>query len=259
MIVGVAQVLGDTDHGMTGPQIETLLQRLRMRDPGPITKWKRLDTALSTKQAEDGSPRRVITFITEAMKPVAYLQKPEEFTRRQDGLNEVLSFVGLRVTDKGQVANGPIAATLDEAGKQAATMRAELRRRRTHPEVLTYCTVELLKKSHFHASLEAVKGVFDRLRALSGRSGDGAKLVDAVLAPGSAGVPAIAINSGVSVTDRDEQVGFANLVKGLNSMYRNPTAHDPRLRRSISDDELLELLTMLSMVHRRLDASTVKP
>lgn len=258
MIVGVAQVLGDTDNGMTGPQIEATLRRLCIQDPGPITKWKRLDTALSVKQSQDGSARRVITFVAEAMKPVAYLQRPDLFTWRQDGLNEVLSFVGLRVTDKGQVARGAIASTLDEAGKQAASLRAELRRRRTHPEVLTYCTVELLKKSNFHASLEAVKGVFDRLRALSGHSGDGAKLVDAVLAPGG-GLPVIAINSSISITDRDEQAGFANLVKGLNSMYRNPTAHDPRLRRTVSDDELLELLTMLSMVHRRLDASKVRP
>jgi uncharacterized protein (TIGR02391 family) len=162
----------------------------------------------------------VLTFITEAMKPVRYLDKPEEFTRRQDGLNEVLSFVGLRVTDKGRVACGAVATTLDEASKNAATLRAELRRRRTHPEVLAYCTVELLKKSHFHAAFEAAKGVFDRLRTLSRHSGDGAKLVDAVLAPGSAGAPVIAINSGSSTTDRDEQTGFANLLKGLNSMYR---------------------------------------
>jgi hypothetical protein len=39
-------------------------------------------------------------------------------------------------------------------------------------------------------------------------------------------------------------------------MFRNPVAHDPRLRRTVSDDELLELLTTLSMIHRRLDTAT---
>lgn len=42
-------------------------------------------------------------------------------------------------------------------------------------------------------------------------------------------------------------------------MFRNPTAHDPRISRAVSDDELLELLTMVSMVHRRLDAATINP
>jgi hypothetical protein len=31
-------------------------------------------------------------------------------------------------------------------------------------------------------------------------------------------------------------------------MFRNPTAHDPRITRIVTDDELLELLTTLSMV-----------
>ena len=37
--------------------------------------------------------------------------------------------------------------------------------------------------------------------------------------------------------------------------FRNPTAHDPRLHREVTDDELLEALTMMSMVHRRLDTA----
>ncbi|MNJ02096.1 hypothetical protein D3C73_1619380 [compost metagenome] len=42
-------------------------------------------------------------------------------------------------------------------------------------------------------------------------------------------------------------------MKGLNGLYRNPTAHDPRLNRTITEAELLDVLTMVSMVHRRLD------
>ncbi|MER6017737.1 TIGR02391 family protein [Streptomyces anulatus] len=93
------------------------------------------------------------------------------------------------------------------------------------------------------------------MRLLSGEQLDGARLVDAVLMPGAAGVPRVAINTGVTATERDEQKGFASLIKGLGSMYRNPAAHDPRLDRPVGDEELLELLTTLSMVHRRLDAA----
>ncbi|MFH8692712.1 TIGR02391 family protein, partial [Streptomyces anulatus] len=81
------------------------------------------------------------------------------------------------------------------------------------------------------------------------------RLVDAVLMPGAAGAPRVAINTGVTATERDEQKGFASLIKGLSSMYRNPAAHDPRLNRPVGDEELLERLTTLSMVHRRLDAA----
>lgn len=37
-------------------------------------------------------------------------------------------------------------------------------------------------------------------------------------------------------------------------MYRNPAAHEPRLHCTVANEELLELLTTLWMVHRRLDS-----
>ena len=147
------------------------------------------------------------------------------------------------------------ATTPTEAQQRAGTIRTELRRRSTHPEVVRYCTDELLAKNNFHATLEATKSIPDRLRALSGLTTDGADLVQHTLAPASG--PRVAINGGRTKTDRDEQSGFANLVIGLLGLYRNPTAHDPRLTRTVSDDELLEALTTISMVHRRLDDATV--
>jgi uncharacterized protein (TIGR02391 family) len=123
--------------------------------------------------------------------------------------------------------------------------------------VLRYCTVELLKKNNFHASLEATKSVFERVRQISGLSADGAALIDAALSLGKSGTPVIAINGLVSHTDRDEQTGFANLIKGLAGMYRNPVAHDPRALRTVTDTQLLELATALSLIHRRLDVATV--
>ena len=123
--------------------------------------------------------------------------------------------------------------------------------------MLRYCSTEILTRNTFHAQLEATKSVFDKLRARTGLTVDGAALVDAALSLGRTGVPILAINALATQTERDEQTGLANLIKGLSGMFRNPVAHDPRLRRTVSDDELLELLTTLSMIHRRLDAATL--
>lgn len=256
VLKAVADVLADTTDGLTGREIGDLLAHLRMADPMPTaTKRDRLAEAFAVRQDKDRNANRIITFIVTAMEPVRYRNNPELFTLRQDRLNEHLAFVGLRVNDRGQVARGAKAQTLDESSRVATSIRDELLRRKTHAEVLKYCSVEILKKAHFHACLEATKSVFDRLRALTGASGDGAALVDAALALGKSGVPMLAINSLATQTDRDEQTGLANLVKGMNGLYRNPTAHDPRLNRTISEDELLEVLTMVSMVHRRLDGA----
>ncbi len=260
VLTGVAQVLADTQDGLTGSHIGQLLDRLHMEDPGAgLTKWKRLEEAFVRRQNSDGHPQRIITFIQHAMDPTTYVNSPELFTLRQDQLDQVLTFVGLRIDDDGKVHRGPRSTTLDEASRNATSLQAELRRRDTHEEVLRYCTVELLKKNNFHASLEATKSVFERIRQMSGLSGDGAALIDATLSLGKSGAAIIAINNLATPTDRDEQTGFANLVKGLAGMFRNPVAHDPRVQRAVTDTQLLELVTALSMVHRRLDAATVTP
>jgi uncharacterized protein (TIGR02391 family) len=214
-----------------------------------------LAEAFVARQNKDQSAKRIITFVVTAMEPVRYRNNPEIFALRQDRLNEHLAFVGLRVNDEGKVARGAKAQTLDEASRIATSIRDELQRRKAHPEVLKYCSVEVLKKDHFHACLEATKSIFDRLRGLTGATGDGAGLVDAALALGKSGVPILAINSLQTQTEKDEQTGFAALLKGLNGLYRNPTAHDPRLNRSIGENELLEVLMMVSMAHRRFDGA----
>lgn len=254
VLKAIADVLADTSDGLTGREIGDLLLRLHLGDPLPTaTKRDRLAEAFVVRQNMDKSSKRIITFIVTAMEPVRYRTQPELFALRQDRLNEHLAFVGLQVNDEGKVARGAVARTLDEASRMATSIRDELYRRKCHPEVLRYCSVEVLKKAHFHACLEATKSIFDRLRSLNGASGDGAALVDAALAPGKSGVPMLAINSLRTQTDKDEQTGLANLMKGLNGLFRNPTAHVPRLNRTINEHELLEVLTMVSMVHRRLD------
>lgn len=252
----VAGVLADTSDGLTGKEIGDLLLRLGMPDPLPTaTKRDRLTEAFVARQNQDRDSRRIVTFITHVMEPVRYRDRPELFVLRQDRLNERLAFVGLRVNDEGRVAKGSAARTLDEATRIATSIRDELQRRQTHPEVLKYCSVEVLKKAHFHACLEAIKSIYDRLRMLTSVTGDGASLVDATLALGKSGIPMLEINSLRTQTEQDEQTGFANLLKGLSGLYRNPTAHDPRVNRMIADEELLEVLTMVSMVHRLLDGA----
>lgn len=260
VIQGVADVLGETSSGLTGPEIGDILAGLGLPDPGSgITKRIRLRQALLVGQARSQASNCVIQFINRAMAPVRYRDNPGLRTLRQDALNEVLVYESLRVLDDGRIGRGPRATTLSEAAQHASSIRAELRRRGTHPDVLRYCSTEILAKNAFHASLEATKSVFDKLRDRTGLTGDGASLVDAALALGKSGAPRLAINSLSTQTERDEQTGLANLIKGIAGMFRNPVAHDPRLKRTVADDELLELLTMLSMIHRRLDGARTTP
>lgn len=71
-----------------------------------------------------------------------------------------------------------------------------------------------------------MKSVADKIRTRTGLDDDGAALVDRVL---SGSPPLLAINALSTASERSEQSGFANLVRGTFSMFRNPTAHEARI------------------------------
>jgi len=249
----IAAALGDTSEGLTGSEIGHLLATLRMADPNPdMTKWKRLHNAFVERQNYSQNRRAILEFIRQAMKPERYAKCPERFEPMRANVNRALAFSALAVDAAGQVYAVDRAETLSEAQRRADELRADLTTRGVHPDVLRFCRAELVADNYFHAVLEATKSIADKLRLKSGLSEDGAKLVDATLC-GS--VPRIAINDLVTDSQRSEQSGFANLVKGVFGMFRNPTAHEARITWGMSKEDAEDLLSIASLIHRRLDAA----
>jgi len=74
--------------------------------------------------------------------------------------------------------------------------------------VLSYCRAELLDENYFHAVFEATKGVAERIRTLSGLSGDGADLVNKAFAGQQ---PVLVLGPLITESEKSEQKGFANL------------------------------------------------
>jgi hypothetical protein len=173
------KVLGDTSLGLTGSEIGYLLQDTKVVDVTPeITKWKRLFNALAEAQNTHQIGNHLIMFINRAMNPVSYARERQAFEWRRDELNVVLAFSGYYIRDDGKVIHSSRESTLDGARARAGRMRAALEQRNVHPEVLKYCRAEFIQENYFHAVLEAVKGVAERLRSLSGLASDGAELVN---------------------------------------------------------------------------------
>jgi len=247
-------VLADTGAGLTGSEIGSLLMQLGIEDPQPmITKRKRLFAALCNRQRADNCGNLVGQFIHKAMDPVRYTGNREQFELRRSDLNEVLIFCGYSVGDDGKLRHKQAARTLDEAEERADKLRNELRRRGVHADVLKFCRAELVRSNYFHAVLEATKSVADKIRNMSGLTDDGSKLVDLAFGLGSTGIPILAFNSLQTDSERNEQSGMMNLMKGMFSAYRNTTAHVPKIYANMPEIEAMDLLTIASLLHRRLD------
>src|SRR5215468_3941211 len=150
------------------------------------------------------------------------------------------------VSAAGELSAVARAETLTEAMRRADNLRADLVRRGVHEDVLRFCRAELVADNYFHAVLEATKSIADKLRVKSGLSEDGASLVDATLCGST---PRIAINDLVTESQRSEQSGFANLVKGVFGMFRNPTAHEARVLWGMSKEDAEDLLSVASLIH----------
>lgn len=251
----IAAALADTSEGLTGTEIGHILASLKMADPAPtMTKWKRLHNAFVERQNYSQNRRAILQFIREAMKPERYAKQPERFEPMRANLNRALAFSGMAVSAAGELSAVTRAETLTEAVRRADELRADLTRRGVHTDILRFCRAELVADNYFHAVLEATKSIADKLRAKSGLTDDGAKLVDAALCGAT---PRVTINALMTDSQRSEQSGFANLVKGTFGMFRNPTAHEARILWAISKEDAEDLLSLASLIHRRLDAATV--
>jgi uncharacterized protein (TIGR02391 family) len=248
----ICDVLADTGSGLTGTEIGRLLKNLQVADPLPeMTKRRRLYEALRLRQEQDRCWNLVIAFIQNSMDPVRHTGAPGRFETKREELNQILAFVGYELTDHGKIQICTPVQTLTEAQRRANRLRADLEKRGVHSDVLKACRIELLQENYFHVVLEATKSIAQKLRDRTGLNSDGSELADAALALGKHGIPLLAFNTLQTESERSEQNGILNLIKGLFGTFRNPTAHAPKISWNMTEPDALDLLTMASFIHRR--------
>lgn len=255
----ICDVLADTGAGLTGSEIGRYLEQVGISDiDQKNTKRYRLNSALSAKQDKDGCGNYVVSFIQEVMNPVLYTDNSSCFSSRRDSLNVILVFSGLALREDGKIQASIPAKTLSEAEERTGRLRQELARRNVHPDVLKFCQAELVGTNYFHAIFEATKSVADKIRERSGLREDGASLVDRAFSFRGE-IPFLAFNFLQTETEQSEQSGLMNLIKGMFGAFRNVTAHAPRIIWQFSEQDAMDLLTMASYLHRRIDSAIRTP
>jgi len=247
----ICNVLGDTADGLTGSEIGQLLRDCGIEDPMPgHTKRERLFEALYRRQLNDSAGNHVVAFIYKAMNPVRYVREPHVFESRRSHLNQALAFAGFTLGEDGKLRPTSAAQTLTQAQERAGKLYRELLTRRAHPDVLRFCQAELLQDNYFHAVFEATKSIADKIRGKSGLTSDGSRLVDEAF---GGNPPLLAFNTLQTETERSEHTGLMNLLKGLFGTFRNTTAHAPKIKWVINEQDAVDMLTFTSLLHRRLD------
>jgi TIGR02391 family protein len=250
VLEGISKILGDTGNGLTGSEIQHLLAQSGINDVSPSsTKWKRLFDAFAVYQNENKCSNHILNFIAFALAPAKFVNIPEVFSEKRNLINQQLSFIGYQFNDTGKFSEIAQAKTISEAQRRANDLKTKLEERKTHVDIIKYCKAELLANNYFHSVFEANKGLFQRIRDLSLHNEDGNKLIEFVFSNN----PVLIINNYQTSSEQDEHKGFCNILKGLCGMFRNPEAHEPKISWEVSEQDALEILSMISYCHRRLD------
>ena len=251
VLEGLSKTLGDTNKGLTGPEIAKFLQEVGIRDvDSGITKWKRLYNAFANYQNEKQHSNNILAFITKSMNPARFVGKNEQFEDLRFELNKRLSFIGLQLSERGKYLLIATATTISEAEQKANRFKSKFEQRNVHDNIYDYCKAELLAENYFHSVFEATKSIAEIIRQRTGLTQDGGELVDIAF---SIRNPLITINDLSTETKQSEHKGFANLIKGVFGMFRNTTAHAPRVIWEITEEDALDIMSTISLIHRKLE------
>lgn len=246
------------DNAATHTELDSLLRDVGLVEPdgrSGQSKWQRIYNALANAQNSTRTGNLAMKLIQTVLAPRRFVHKAAEFDEARARVNQFLAFRGWHLFDNGKFGRVAQAATIEETKARADRLRSELERRRVHPDVLAFCRAELLQENYFHAVLEATKSVSEKIRVKSGLTGDAGELAQKAFSLGQAGMPYLAFNHLRTDTEKSEQSGLMNLFLGMFGTFRNVTAHGPKIAWNITEQDALDMLTLVSMLHRRLDAA----
>jgi uncharacterized protein (TIGR02391 family) len=244
----ISIILTESPNELKGSEISYFLLQCRINDVTPnITKWKRLFSAFASVQNTDRCSNKILKFVQTVLNPARFTDN-QTYEIKRRAINESLSYVGYELQPNGRFREVPPATTISEAQRRANDLLANLQIRNAHQEIFKYCKAELVDNNYFHAVFEACKGLFARIRQMSLINADGTPLAQYVF-----NHPILVINSYKTKQETDEQKGFEAILEGLCYMFRNPEAHQPKIEWPVSEQDALEILSLISYCHRRLD------
>ena len=247
-------IVAATDSGLSGSMISRFLRMVNIEEVCPqnmmVNKRTKLYEALANSQKKYNCSNNVLDFFQRVMDPVNYTDNVSLFKDWQGKLNAIFRFDGLAIGDDGKFHVTEKASKISDVKVRADNLKTELTERKSHHQIFNYCKEELLQNNYFHAVFEANKGLFQRIRDLSGLTTDGNRLIEEAF---SSNNPILIINNFITQSEKDEHIGVANLLQGLCGMFRNPSAHEPKIGWPITEQDALEILGIISYVHRRLD------
>lgn len=235
---------------VTGSELTRLFAEVGCHNNSTETKSLRILNVLTYIQERDNCSNNVVKFIELVADPVKYTSIPTSHLEIIEELNKIILLSGMKLNENGKIVGSSKLNTIKEVEEKASKLRRQLYNRNVHSDVLRFCKPELVQENYFHAVLEATKSVAQKIRDITDLNEDGGTLVHKAF---DIKKPLIAINSLRTPSEKNEHNGLKHLLLGVFAMFRNTTAHEPKITWKINETDAIDLLTTLSFIHRNLD------
>lgn len=245
----ISRIIGDI---MTGSTISRMLDTLNLKDnSNHSTKWRRLDYVMRESQNIYNCGNKILEIIEYVFHPTSsWLNNPNEYKSFVNEINKCISFYGYELHDDGKVHMIKSSVTKTQANERYDLLKTKLIERNIHPQILKFCTQDIVNEDYFSIILEASKSIYDRIRNLTGINLDGNTLINTCFNIRS---PIIIFNMLRDETEKNLYNGLKNILLSIGQIGRNPKAHTPKIYSYDNLDNCLDILNLISFAHKMLD------
>ena len=179
---------------LTHSKITEYFANSNIQERGGSNKTDRVYYAFRFVQQQDRCGNNVLAFVQKLLTPKRYKDE-KNFENDRSTINEILSYEGVAINERGDIISITKAKTISEAKERSSRLKRKAQGITIHSDILPFCDEEWLKEDYFHAILEITKSVADKMRQKSGLFLDGSELVDACFGLGKEKRPLMAFNT----------------------------------------------------------------
>lgn len=249
----ISRIIGNI---MTGSTITKMFELLRIEDnSNQSTKWRRLDFVMRETQTTYGCGNKVLEIIKYVFHPTSsWFSDNNEYRASINEINKCISFYGYEVHEDGDIHLIKSSKTRTQANERYDLLKSKLFERNIHPQIIKFCTQDIVNEDYFSIIFEASKSVYDRIRNMTGITYDGNKLINTCF---DMKYPIIIFNSLKTDTEKNLYKGLKNILLSIAQLGRNPKAHTPKIYSYDNLDNCLDMLNLISFSHKMLDQCSI--
>ena len=241
---------------MTGSTITKMFEQLNIEDnSNQSTKWRRLDFVMRESQTTYGCGNKILEIIKYVFHPTSsWFSDNNEYKSYINEINKCISFYGYEVQEDGNIHLIKSSKTRTQANERYDLLKSKLIERNIHPQILEFCTQDIVNEDYFSIIFEASKSVYDRIRKMTGINLDGNRLIYTCF---DLKYPIIIFNALKTDTEKNLYSGLKNILLSIAQIGRNPKAHTPKIYSYDSLDNCLDILNLISFSHKMLDQCSI--